>query len=210
LYLGILIVTILVVVTSRFWQLGNLPPGIHIDEVSFGYEAQSLYETGKDTWGQSWPSYFKGFGEFKAPGIIYIYYLLLPFFGHINTIVTRIPAAISGILTILIFVMTAKLIANRLNRWQLLLVGIIFAFSPWHFGLSRVYYETSAGFIFIALGLYYNFSALRKNSFKHWLISLISFAISGYFYASYRYIVLGLSLTSYLFINKFKINIKQY
>ena len=43
----------------RFWQLGEIPPGLNIDEVSEGYNAYSLLETGKDRYGMVTPVIFK-------------------------------------------------------------------------------------------------------------------------------------------------------
>ena len=47
----------------RFYQLGNLPPGTHCDEVSVGYNAFSIYQAGIDEWGNRYPLTFKAFGE---------------------------------------------------------------------------------------------------------------------------------------------------
>ncbi len=203
--------TILIISFTRLWQLGKLSPGIHIDEVSFGYEAQSLLETGKDTWSQKWPLYFKGFGEYKAPGVIYSYFLLLktPFFHHINTTITRLPATISGFFTILIFLLTLKvLFKNQLNKWHFLILALAFAFSPWHFDLSRVYYETSAGLVFLALGSFFLLKSLDNNSLKYWLLGVISFAFAGYFYATYRFLVMIILFLSYWLFTDFKLNLK--
>ena len=207
LFYSSLILFISLLLFTRFWQLGKLPPGIHIDEVSFGYEAQSLLETGRDTWNKPWPLYFKGFGEYKAPGVIYTYYLLLktPFFHHINTFITRLPAVISGLIIILIFAITLKLLfSSQLNRWQILLLSFAFAFSPWAFDLSRVYYESYAGLFFFPLGIYLLFKAFKQQSNRSWFLALVNFSLAGYYYASYRFIASFILFVAYWLYTDFK------
>src|SRR5712692_1497315 len=49
------------------------PPGFFIDESSIAYNAHLIAQTGHDEHGESWPLFFRAFGEFKNP--IYIYLL---------------------------------------------------------------------------------------------------------------------------------------
>lgn len=63
-YLSLLII---LAITTRFIFLKKSPPGFYVDEASFGYNALSIMETGRDEHGISYPVYFKAFGEYKNP-----------------------------------------------------------------------------------------------------------------------------------------------
>ncbi len=80
----------------RTYNLQNYPPLLW-DEAALGYNSFSILKTGKDEHGQVLPFVFKSFGDYK-PGL-YIY-TLLPFiqaFG-VNTLSTRLPSVIFGVL----------------------------------------------------------------------------------------------------------------
>lgn len=199
---GLIIVASIFV--TRFYNLGSQPPGLHIDEVSFGMEAKSLADTGKDTWGQKWPIYFKGFGEFKAPGLIYA---TIPFIklngGDISTAITRMPAAVMGILALVsVFLLIGVLWPGASTTTKLLVTGIL-AFSPWHFGSSRVYFETSGGSAWMMISIYFMLKGLlnRDQVFRHknWLLGVAAMVIAGYWYSSFRYIGLLMVFLAWVF-----------
>ena len=54
-----------------FYYVPGHPPGFSIDESSICYNAWTISQTGHDEYGQSWPLFFRGFGEYKSPTIIY-------------------------------------------------------------------------------------------------------------------------------------------
>ncbi|NMB56469.1 hypothetical protein GYA19_00850, partial [Candidatus Beckwithbacteria bacterium] len=59
----------------RFYRLGNYP-SIFNDEAAVGYNAYSILKTGKDEFGQTFPLFFRSFGEGKLP--LYIYEAVIP------------------------------------------------------------------------------------------------------------------------------------
>ncbi len=196
-YLGLLlfIVTCSIVLYTRFTLLGVLPPGLHIDEASFGYEAQSLVETGKDTWGESWPLRFKAFGEYKSPGLIYSYVPLIALFGgHISTMVTRLPSALAGIGTLIVVLQICRLLWPKSQPMFYSLALITLAFSPWHFGVSRVYYETTSALFIMSLSILQivRMYIKQKTSTFDWIFFAIPIGIVGYWYASFRYVGLAI------------------
>ena len=87
----------------RFVFLSKIPPELNRDEVSVGFNAYSLLETGKDEHGRGpWPLVFRAFGDNKIPGYIYLTAPLVRVFG-LNAFTVRLPAAFFGWLTILVF-----------------------------------------------------------------------------------------------------------
>jgi len=194
-------VLIIGIIVTRFYSLGLQPPGLHIDEVSFGMEAKSLSDTGRDTWGQKWPLYFKGFGEFKAPGLVYA---TIPFIklnaGNISTAVTRMPSAVMGILALISIYLLIGVLWPSSSIFTKLLITSILAFSPWHFGSSRVYFETSGGSAWMMISLFLLLKGLldkhEDKRKQYWLLGVSAIVIAGYRYSSFRYVsllILGLS-----------------
>lgn len=193
-----------VVVLSRFWQLGELPPGTYVDMPSFAIEAQSLIETGKDTWGETWPLYFKAYGEYKAPGLIYAYIPLIAILNQkIDPLIARLPSAIAGIGIIILTYFIFKLLIPVRSRLPHILLTLLFAFTPWFFGLSRVYFETNGGLFFLVLALYSYLRLLTSPSSIYLaILAPASLALSGYWYASYRYIGLAILIFSVIFSSR--------
>jgi len=189
----------------RFYQLGKVPPGIMVDESIIGYDAYSVYKTGKDVWGKKWPLIFKSFGDYKPPGLEYTITFLLNFLS-LNTFTTRLPSAVGGLLAALgIYLIIRQLFPKK---YYLAGIGtIIFLFSPWSFQLSRLYFESNLALGFFTLGIAFLTSYLRiflftkKLSFNSTLLAgLIILAFSGYFYVAHRALATFAFLTFLLFI----------
>lgn len=182
-----------IVVLARYWQLGKLPGGIHADEASYGYDALSLVKTSKDQWGQRLPLVFKSFGEYK----LNLPYLIAPAVAWrgLNTTATRLPSAIAGLLTCVILYFTLNLLFKnpKLNA----ILTLIFATSPWSFGISRLFFESNVSLFFLSFGAYAILRSNRGYSDRLFDLGIISLGLAGYFYAPYRFVALGI-ITIYL------------
>src|SRR5271157_1415789 len=117
---------------SRVWQFGRVPPGLNIVEASIGVDANDLYHYGVDRNGASYPVNFIAWGQ----GSDALYgYMLLPFmpFGLTPT-TERLPALLTGILTLpLIFFIAKRILGRNFG----LLAMFLLAISPWHILMSR-------------------------------------------------------------------------
>lgn len=134
--------------TFRVWELGTLPPSPDPDELSIGYNAWSILETGRDEFGTPYPTAFRAFGEYKRPAFIYAAVPSIALFGP-TTWAIRLPGAIAGTLTIpVLYALAVSLFGNRAIG---LLAATGLAFSPWHLQFSRGARE--AAFITLAVTL---------------------------------------------------------
>ena len=81
LILGLIII---LAVFLRFYYIEKIPNGLYSDEASYGYNAFSILETGKDEYGNFMPLAFRSFGDYKAP--LYIYFLIpfIKIFGNFD------------------------------------------------------------------------------------------------------------------------------
>ena len=99
-------------VLARIIWIGQVPGGIHQDEAYSGYEAYSLLKTGMDSHGYVNPVYFISWGH----GMNALYaYLTIPFIaiGGLSVYTIRIPQIILGCLTLPLFYLFVKKIANE-------------------------------------------------------------------------------------------------
>jgi len=204
--------TVGLIMIPRFYNLGTQPPGLHIDEVSFAADAKAIAETGRDTWNQPYPLIFKAFGEWKAPGQVYSMAFWTKILGVMNNTVARLPSAIAGLVILLILGLTLKELIPHKSHILILFTVFIVAFSPWHFDMSRIFYEAFSALAFFAISLYFMTKAtLSPNrSLKLWILSAIFASISGYWYASIRYIVIFSLAFAVLIQNwSFKLKVKN-
>jgi hypothetical protein len=136
--LSICAVTLLLI--SYLYQVPQNPPGFYIDESSICYNAYTIASTGHDEYGESWPLYFRAFGEYKNPVYIYLLAVLFRFFGP-SIIVGRLFSASLGIIAIGLLWLLAFRLSRRIN------VACLVAFSacltPWLFENSRLVFEVA-------------------------------------------------------------------
>jgi 4-amino-4-deoxy-L-arabinose transferase-like glycosyltransferase len=139
---AILLGIILLGAALRLVSLGKTPPGLNQDEAANAWNAYCLLKTGKDQAGVSWPIlYTRGLGGNRTT--LYIY-AMLPFqaVGGLNVVTARLPAAVGGILTILLIYFVAKrLFGEKVG----LIAAALLALNPWHLQQSRWGHEASIG-----------------------------------------------------------------
>jgi len=133
----------------RFWQLGSVPDGFHTDEADYGYNAYSLWKTGKDQYGKRYPLIYRSLGDYK--GAVYAY-LTIPFIAAtgLNEWAVRAPSAAFGILFI---VLTFAFVYRISKNYRLALLSMaLAAISPLGILLSRVQSDPLVGAFFFYLG----------------------------------------------------------
>ncbi len=134
----------------RLLNLSTNPPGLNWDEVSMGYSAYSILETGKDEWGVKYPLLFRSYGEWKSPTYIYVLVPFIKIFG-LNAWGVRLPAAIAGVFAVyLTYLIARKLYGEKVGLWAALFLAV----SPWHLMLSRPGYEAGLALTLMLIGIY--------------------------------------------------------
>lgn len=178
-YTLLLVVVFFVALFLRFNQLGQIPLGFYQDESAIGYNAYSIMQTGQDEHGQSFPLYFKSFGDYKLP--IYIYTTIIPikFFG-LTPFAVRFPSALFGFLTVVVFYFFVKEMTKN-NNLSLIATALL-AINPWHLHYSRATFEVSISlFLFVLGGLLLTKGLLQG---KRWLFlfGTLCFVLNVYTY----------------------------
>ena len=172
-----------------------VPPSINWDEASLGYNAFSIFKTGKDEWGRVMPLTFEAFGDYKLPGYIYA---LVPFIAALglNETSVRLPSIIFGSLSV-IFLYLIVLNLTKEKKWALISAALL-AISPWHFFLSRIALEANLALSFFLIGFYLLIIGLKKQLYL--ILASIFFGLSIFTYNSAR-IFVPLFLLGFIFLN---------
>lgn len=172
----------------RFYRLDKSPLGLYVDEAAIGYNAFSILETGKDEYGKSFPIFFRSFGDYKMPLLIYFLTLPIKIFG-LNVFSVRLISAVFGSLSIfLTFLLIRALFPNEKTSLALI-ASVLFAVSPLTVFFSRMALEASLGLFFLLLGLFLQSKSFDKKSFLLMVLSAVSYALSAYSYHTERFLV---------------------
>jgi 4-amino-4-deoxy-L-arabinose transferase-like glycosyltransferase len=164
-----------IIALSRFWSLGQIPPGLNRDEAAIGYNAYSILKTGRDEYGKPFPLQLKSFGDWKLP----LYpYLTIPFIRilGLNQLAIRLPSAFFGWATVAIFpIFTVallrkfKLVSSPGEAWVVgMIAGVILAFSPWQFHFSHLASEANLAVFLFSLGFWLFLRSFEKPGWFWW------------------------------------------
>lgn len=177
-YLFCLLFIIILGSLLRVIYLDKYPPALNWDEVSHGYNAYSILETGKDEWGQSFPlTNFRAYGDYPLPLNLYITAPFISLLG-LNELSIRLPHAILGILTVIASYFLAFGVTKR--KKLSLLVSLLTAIGPWYLFTSRFVLQSNLSVFLLISAM----AAFFNREKKRYLLPLSIF-------------LLGLSLFSY-------------
>jgi|WetSurMetagenome_2_1015567.scaffolds.fasta_scaffold02579_3 4-amino-4-deoxy-L-arabinose transferase-like glycosyltransferase len=193
LYKYVLILIFLLAGVLRFYNISNNPPGLYIDEVSIGNNAYSILKTGKDEYGQSFPLFFRSFGDYKMPAYIYSVAFSMSIFGK-NELAVRFPSALAGTLTIIVLYFLLKellqlhidVLFRKKFKYLPILSALLIAISPWHIQFSRAGFEANVALFIFLLACLSIVSYLKKRETRYLVIGYILLVCTIYTYHTFR------------------------
>lgn len=189
----------------RTWQISLLPFGFTPDEASFGYDAYSILNTGRDQWGHLLPLTLESFGDFKLPLYSYLTIPTVALFG-LDIFATRFPNAIIGTLAVLAtYLMVRKFLkignTSSISLWNLdILASAILAISPWHIMMSRGAFEANLTTFLMPFGIYLFLKGLEGS--KYLVLSALIFGLNLFSYHSARLVTPLIVLLLIFFFRK--------
>ena len=186
LFVSIIVISIL----FRFSYLARIPPSLSWDEVSFGYNAWSVLQTGRDEYGTVYPLLFRAFDEYKQPGLVYTIVLSEAVFG-LTEFAVRFPTAFAGVVTVVYLFLIAKYLRGD---WYAYIVSFLAAINPWLINFSRQAFESNVSLALVAMGIYYLLLSKQKQFYLY--LSSLLLSSSLYYYHAAR-IVLPFILICY-------------
>lgn len=178
-YKLILFIILALAFTLRFIELDTVPISPDWDEVSLGYNAYSIMQTGRDEYGKFFPVVLRSFDDYKPA--LYSYFAIpsISAFG-LTVLAVRLPSVIFGVLAVLGTYLLVKELFNKKNI--ALLSASLLAISPWHIQFSRVAFESSVGLVFNIFSILFFLNGLKKPFYL--IISAVLMALNLYTYQS--------------------------
>lgn len=190
----------------RIVGLSVSPPSLNWDEVSHGYNAYSILNTGHDEWGKPFPLIFRAYGDYKLPLYVYLTSLSEALFG-LNIYSVRLVSVLAGTLSVLFTYLLTKELFRKVNKnYELiaLVAAGFLAIEPWSLFLSRGAFEANLAQMFIIAGFYFILKH-KKRSAIYQFIGLILLGLSVWTYNSARIFVPLLLVSFLLLFNKSKL-----
>jgi len=146
----LLLLIVLLAAFLRLVALGSYPQRFNQDEMTLGYDAWSIWQTGHDQHGEPFPIQFRTFNDYVPPVATY---LAAPVVGllSLDETTTRLPFALMGIATVAL----VGLLGRRwFNPWAGLFAALLLTLNPWHLNYSRIAFPVSVVPFFTTLALY--------------------------------------------------------
>jgi 4-amino-4-deoxy-L-arabinose transferase-like glycosyltransferase len=167
----------------RLVFLGTIPNGFFCDEASNGYDSYSILHTMRDQYGEFLPMFARALNDYRPSLYIFLTIPFIKIFG-LNEFATRLPAAVIGILTVLVvFYLVKEIFGQKVAFISALLLSI----SPWHIQFSRIAFEAILlPFLFSLAVLFFVKSFSNIN---YLILSAVVFALSLHTYQAARVFV---------------------
>jgi hypothetical protein len=198
---GLLVLIVVLAAGSYYWRVPGHPPGFSIDESSITYNAYEISRNGRDEYGNSWPLFFRAFGEYKNPTIIYILAALFRLTGP-SILVARALTATLGVLTgFLLGLLTWK----TTRHWTAAAIVTLSALlSPWLFESSRLVFEVAIypGLVALFLLAVWRASLRTRWNWTDVLALAATLGLLTYSYSIGRLLAPLLALGLALFVNR--------
>lgn len=208
-FIFVILFAVLASILRLLW-LDKVPVAIGGDELTYVFNAKSIFLTGTDISGTWHPlsAFIFQYPAYTMPQAELPYFLLTPMVGFFNF--SLFNARITFALLSILIVFFTYLVARELfNKEVAVIAGFIAAINPWLIFIGRTDYEQNPATLFFLVGLYVLLKA------KGWRIvtSLIFFFAAFYSYIGTKLIffpfVLLACFYAYTFINQKKY-LKQY
>lgn len=183
--------TVIVVLGAalRLWKLAEYPVGINCDEIGMAYDAYCLSHFGTDRFLNPFPMYLINYGGGQSAVYAYFCALLFRIFG-VSLAAARVPAAVSGIATIMLSGAIAKeLYGRRTSVITMLLVALC----PFFITSSRFGLDCNLFLGFSLFSFYMLLLAVKKQTGRSFLVTGVCYGVTLYTY-SLSWIVLPVFL----------------
>jgi 4-amino-4-deoxy-L-arabinose transferase-like glycosyltransferase len=167
----------------HLWRLGSAPPGFYLDESAHAYNAYCIALTGADEYGVQYPMFFRSFGEFKDPVMVYSLVPFVKVFG-LTQWAARLPGALYLLATSIAFACLAQRYCR--NKWLSVVAGFCFSLLPWIFTAGRPTTPYAAMLLGMTVGWGLMLRAFEKESYGCAIAAGAAWAFAMYSYSAGR------------------------
>ena len=173
---------------TRFWALGEMPPGLYRDEAHNGLDALNVLNG-------EYHLFFPA-NNGREPVYIYLTSLTVRLFGRTAWAV-RLPAAVVGTLTTLVVFGLAR---SWFDQRTGLLAALLWAITLWPIHLSRIGLRPILLAPCLGLAFWLGTAAWRRRHNGLWLAAGLVYGLSFYTYLAARFTPLLLVVLLFYFI----------
>ncbi len=158
-----LVAILLLAAALRLPGLDKVPPPLNQDEASRGYDAWSLWTTGRDRHGRAWPMFLESFGPGDFTAALSTY-CTMPFVAVLGPtpLAMRLPAALLGLATVAAVFLWLR---REVGAAAALTAAGVLACDPWHVALTRTAHESGFAPAFLAAAMW---AASRGGVLPRW------------------------------------------
>ena len=184
-WLQVVLLTIIMAVAiwMRVYRIGEMPPGLFIDETNAAMDALRILEGRPDS--------LFGTGWFETPkGFVYLQTIFFRLLGT-TFFAIKLQSLLPGILTVLsLFFLTRTLFGPR----TALFAAAFLAFNRWHFNMSRWGWNEVYPPLMQVLSLFFIERGIRRRSYGDWALAGFLLGLGMYTYLSIRLVALVIAL----------------
>ena len=177
LYLYFTIIGIIFLLT-RLIQITVLPKGLHIDEVSMGYNTWALTYFGTDRYGVSMPIYFNNAGSGQSSLYVYLAVLVSKILGY-SVFSLRVVSVFFGAI-LLIF--GTKAAYEMFGLKCSLITAAVIDIMPLFLMSERWAFDCNAMLPMLVMFLYFYVKLIKTQKMRYAVASGITFGITMYSY----------------------------
>lgn len=180
----IFLLVFLVISFFYLQHIGTIPYGIFCDEAIISVDAASILKTGRDSNGDMFPLFPRGFGYYDGGLPTYFLIPLIAVFGQTEFAVRLEPVLFLLASVILLYILLRSIpVSRRIGATACAL----YALQPWVFHTARTNNKTETmSTFFILLGFFFFMRACQKSSVKQAIFAGIALGLSVYGYLSFR------------------------
>lgn len=161
----------------RFYKIAEVPASLYYDEVDYGYQARSLFDTGKDYKNNTSPFYVHSFNDIRLPIPAYATTLTALFF-QTPELQVRMPFVLAGTIVVFLSFLIVKTWTKKF--WPAYFVAWVFATNPWQIQFSRFSHEAMTMMVLYLGGLLYFYKSLESKKYKLLFLSVLLFSLTSY------------------------------
>lgn len=189
-WLSILI--LLVLISIRLYEFGNVPSWYNIDEAMSAYDANSISLYGTDHLGNRLPVHMQAWGFTNQSSFLaYLISISIRIFGY-NIYAVRLPLFV---LSIIGAIFCALLVKELIDASAGNLTLLICCFNPWHLVQSRYSIDCNVFPHILMIGMF-----LFVLAIKHYKASCLYFGVATLAISMYSYVVAIYSVPIFLLI----------
>ena len=202
-YFGVIAVVFLF---TRLYKLTEIPSGMHIDEISMGYNVWSLVNFGTDKYNVSFPIYFNNAGSGQSILYVYVTAIIAKMIGYNLWVLRFIAVLFGGIL----LGYGTKASYEMFGIKSAYITSAIITVMPVFITSERFAFDCNAMISMFAVFLYYTVMLIKTNKKRYAVGVGVGVALCFYSYIL-AFLELGLLLVVgivYILVTK-KVNFKN-